>query len=141
MGMIDGLGLRRGDRALFYTSHELESLVLQYAANLAGATIVSVDTRSVAPAELPRIAGETEARVIFVSPRFGSEGRVEALQAAFATELEPFARGSAVGYEAFASKRLRSLRHIVSTGTEAVDGFIRMMDVPVWGEGASLSFC
>ena len=111
-------------------------LVLQYATTLAGGVVVAVDPATVSPSALPALAASTGARVIFSSNRVGPVSLLTGLQEAFSEELAPFQKiGGLTGYEAFTSKRLRALKHIVLTGTEGVDGFVRMMDLPIWGEG------
>lgn len=108
-------------------------VVIQYACALLGATVVNIDVRA-SFADVTKVLGEEEVRVLFMSPRVGSESRLAKLATAFQEELEPFTYKLS-GYEPFESKRLRSFKFIVQTGAEPMDGVIRLRDLPVYGDG------
>jgi hypothetical protein len=109
-------------------------LVIQFASALAGATVIVVDPLAEVSALVSIVAAEN-AKALFFSPRFNGDARVSKIQEAFREELEPFTCGARVGYEPIASKRLLSLRWIVQTGFDPIEGIVRLKDLPVYGEG------
>ena len=132
VGLIDALGVQPGSKVALWMNNDLESAVLQYAVTLVGAVAVLVDVRCDFDAVL-KVVGEEGVRVLIMAPRHGLENRAAKLHDVFADELA-WAKQEA-GYEPLHSKRFRSLKFIVSTGGEAVDGVVRLKDVPVYGTG------
>ena len=134
LGLLDGLGLRKGSSVAIWMTGELEHLVVRYAAALVGATAVEIDPRLGTEAVLAILARE-ECRVLFASARFGGQDRLAELSRAFAAELAPaVAEGGALP---LASKRLRSLKFLVCASAEFVEGVVRLRDLPVFGSDGS----
>lgn len=102
------------------------------ACSLLGATTLSLDP-AIGFDGLLNIASSENVRVIFMSPRHGAHSRIDQVHAAFEPELDPFVRSAIHGYAPIASKRLRSLKYIVQSGFEQVDGVVRLRDLPVAG--------
>ena len=134
LGLLDGLGLRKGDKVAVWMTDELEHLVVRYAAALVGATAVEIDPRLGMEHVLAILARE-ECRALFASPRFGGQDRLAELARAFAAELAPaVAEGGALP---LASKRLRSLKFLVCASAEFAEGVVRLRDLPVFGNDGS----
>jgi fatty-acyl-CoA synthase len=134
LGLLDGLGLRKGDKVAVWMTDELEHLVVRYAAALVGATAVEIDPRLGMEHVLAILARE-ECRALFASPRFGGQDRLAELARAFAAELAPaVAEGGALP---LASKRLRSLKFLVCASAEFAEGVVRLRDLPVFGSDGS----
>lgn len=134
VGLIDALGIKAGSKIGIWLGNEVESLVLQYAAALAGAVAVPIDPALSLDAVV-KIVGEEGLRVLVVPGRYGSENRTAKVAEAFAPELDVFKFSG--GTEPISSKRFRELKWIVSTTTgEAPEGVVRLKDVPVYGNSA-----
>ena len=136
VGLIDALGVTPGSKVALWMSNDLESAVLQYAAALVGAVSVVIDVRCDFPAVLSVLEKEG-VRVLVMAPRHGADNRAARLHEQFPEELAWSKLEH--GYEPLQSKRFRSLKFIVSTGGEAVDGVVRLKDIPVYGTGAFIS--
>jgi hypothetical protein len=107
------------------------------AAQLTGATVVSIDPRLPWDAVLAVLAAEAP-RVLVLSPRgAGGDDRAAALPEVFAPELARFTAGASWGYEPLVSKRFRSLKYIVQTGFDDVPGVVQLADLASVGSGAS----
>ena len=132
VGMLEGLGLKRGHRVGIWMTNELESLVIQYAAGLLGIAVVAIDP-AVGFQGVLRIVGDEQLRTLIVSPRFGGVDRVPQLVDVFEQEILPVT--ATPGYENFDSKRFRALKQIVCTSREHTDGITRLRDLPVFGTG------
>ncbi len=132
-GLLESFGLKQGSVLAALVVGDLEALVLQYAAAMLGARLVLIDPKTSVEAALA-VANAEGAKVLFFSPRVGSEDRTAAVKAALAPELQPLAAHA--GYQPFASKRFRSLKYVVTTGTEFDDNIMRFKDIPVYGAGA-----
>jgi acyl-CoA synthetase (AMP-forming)/AMP-acid ligase II len=163
-GFLEGLGVRKGTTVAVWMGDEAESVswapapfaatppplpmphpnppprfpqfVVQSACAVLGAHVAVVDPAAPVSALLPVLASH-EVRALFISPRVGGESRTEALSAALEPEFEPFARSAVWGYAPLVSKRLRSLKFVVHSGFDAVDGMVRLSDLPVHGAGES----
>lgn len=131
-GLFDGLGLKAGDKVALWMTNESDNVVLQLACSLLGVTTVNIDVSLGFDAVL-RILEAEGARALVLSPRYGSEMRADQLSTVFAPELHVF--DFQVGYMPYSSKRLRLFKFLVSTGTEAIPGVVRLCDLPV--DGAS----
>ena len=142
LGMLEGLGLKKGSRVGLWMTGESEHATLRCAAGLLGVEVVVIDPAVSFAGVRAVIAGEC-LHALVLSPRHGSEDRHGALRAEFAHELAPIPEGS-YGYSALESKRFRSLKHIVCSSLEHDDavgplqGVIRMADLPVYGPCAWL---
>jgi acyl-CoA synthetase (AMP-forming)/AMP-acid ligase II len=111
-------------------SDEVEHLVVRYAAALIGVTVVEVDP-SISSESLLAILKNEECRVLFASPRYAGQNRLEELGKVFATELSPALKeGSNLPIQ---SKRLRNLKFLVCSSVEFEDGILRFCDLPVFG--------
>jgi acyl-coenzyme A synthetase/AMP-(fatty) acid ligase len=133
LGLADALGVTKGSRVALWTgAGELETVVLQYALALVGATAIMLDQALGLDAVL-RVLREESVRVLVASPRFGAEDRSAQLAEAFAPELLPAVVEG--GTEPLRSKRFRDLKFLVTTGGDAPDGVVRLKDVPVYGVG------
>jgi acyl-CoA synthetase (AMP-forming)/AMP-acid ligase II len=133
LGLVDALGVTKGSRVALWTSAgELETVVLQYALALVGATAIVLDQALGLDAVL-RVLREESVRVLVASPRFGAEDRNAKLAEAFAEELLPAVVEG--GTEPLRSKRFRELKFLVTTGGDAPDGVVRLKDIPVYGVG------
>lgn len=133
VGLIDALGVKKGSKVGLWLGNEVESLVLQYAAALIGAQAVTIDPAASWDAVLRTVA-EEGLRVLVVPARAGAENRGAKLAEAFAEELDYFKFEA--GTEPLRSKRFRALKWLVSTGSDAPDGVVRLRDVPVYGNSA-----
>jgi len=133
VGLIDTLGIKAGSRVGIWLGSEVESLVLQYAVALAGATAVPIDPEASWEAVLQAV-GAQQLRVLVVPGRHGAENRTARLAEAFAEELD--AAKFSGGTEPLKSKRFRELRWLITTASEAPAGVVRLRDVPVYGNGA-----
>jgi hypothetical protein len=109
-------------------------LVIQFASALAGATVIVVDPLAEVSALVSIVAAEN-AKALFFSPRFNGDARVAKSRKRFGRNLSLSLVGRGVGYEPIASKRLLSLRWIVQTGFDPIEGIVRLKDLPVYGEG------
>jgi len=112
--------------------------VIQSACAVLGAHVVVMDAATPVATLLPVLASEG-VRALFITPRDGTQSRAAALSTALEPEFEPFARAAVWGYAPLASKRLRSLKFVVHTGMEPVDGMVRLSDLPVHGAGESVT--
>lgn len=130
VGLVDALGVTAGSKVAVWMGNEVESLALQYAVAMVGATAVAIDA-GVGMQDVLRIVGEEGVRVLVLAPRHGSEDRAAKLREAFAPELDYFNFES--GTEPLRSKRFRALKFLVTTGGEAPDGVVRLRDIPVYG--------
>lgn len=88
-------------------------------------------------AAVKQILAAEDVRILILSSRYGAEARGEKLASEFAAELAPFTGGKRYGYAPLQSKTFRSLKYIVQTSNEPVEGVVRLVDVPVFGEGES----
>lgn len=129
-GLLDGFGVKKGTKIALWMTDELENVVMQYACALAGATAVVIDPTLDVNA-VQSIVADEEVRLLWVSPRYGQQVRHTQIKEAFAQELEEYEYEW--GYFPINSKRFRSLKFIVSTGTESTEGIVRMKDTPVYG--------
>ena len=130
VGLIDVLGVKAGYKVALWLGNDVESIVLQYACALVGATAVTLDPALPWEAVL-RTVGEQGVHALVVPGRVGAESRTQQLTEHFAPELAYFATQS--GTEPLRSKRFRSLKYLVSTAGEVPAGVLRMRDVPVYG--------
>ena len=135
VGFLEGLGLRAGDKVgVWMTGASVEQLVISYAAAMVGVGVVSIDPR-VSFAGVKAVIASEQLRTLFLSPRHNAEDRLGALQNEFAHELGPAAQDTIGIYNILASKRFRSLKHIVCTSQDYVEGVLRFKDLPVYGKG------
>ncbi len=140
VGLLEGLGLKRGAKVGLWLGGELEHATLRCAAGLLGVEVVVIDPAVGFAGVRGVIAGEG-LHALILSPRHGSEDRRAALRTEFAAELAVALEGAegTYGYAPIESKRFRSLKHIVCTSLEHDDaqgplhGVIRMADLPVYG--------
>jgi acyl-CoA synthetase (AMP-forming)/AMP-acid ligase II len=132
VGILEGLGVKKGTKVATWMTSELEHLVIQLAAGLIGAEVVVLDPALNFDAVL-KVLGTESVRVLFMSPRVGAENRAAKLHEVFAEELDVF--NYEWGYEPYNSKRFRSFKYIVQSGSEEVDGVVNLSDLPVYGTG------
>ena len=140
VGMLEGLGLKKGHKIGTWMTGEVEQLVVAYAAGLLGIQVVAIDPR-VSFAGVKAVLASESLRTLIMSPRWGSEDRLGALHDEFAEEILPAAEGNPAIYNIFRSKRFRALKHIVCTSQEFVEGVVRFRDLPVYGNSASQCVC
>ena len=133
VGLIDALGIKAGSKIGIWLGSDVESLVLQYAAALAGATAVPIDPEASWESVLQVVASQG-LRILVVPGRHGSEARTAKLGDVFGEELD--AAQFSGGTEPLKSKRFRELKWLVTTGGEAPEGVVRLRDVPVYGNSA-----
>lgn len=108
--------------------------MVQLAATLTGATVVSIDPRLPIEAVLTIMQAE-DPRALVVSPRFpGEADRAELMHSAFYPELEVFIEQREKEGAPIDSKRFPSLRWIVQTGFETVPGVQHMQDLAILGD-------
>lgn len=142
-GFAEGLGLKKGTKIATWMTNELENVVVQLAATLTGATVVSIDPRLPIEAVLSVMEAE-DPRALIVSPRFPGEergDRAALLHSAFYPELERFIEQREKEGAPIESKRFPSLRWLIQTGFESVPGVQHMQDLAILGdaEGAGES--
>ena len=140
LGMLEGLGLKRGSKVGLWMTGELEHATLRCAAGLLGIEVVVVDPE-VGFAGVKSLIASEGLHALILSPRHGSEDRHGALRAEFAQELKVALEGTegTYGYAPLESKRFRTLKHLVCTSLEHDDavgplrGVIRLVDMPIYG--------
>lgn len=113
-GLYEG-GYGPGSRIATWLANDTEALVVTLAASKLGTTVVAIDP-SANVDDVVDVLREENARGLVFGQRFSAQDRVAAVAAAF-PELSGYVWGDAVR-----SKRLRSLRHLVNTGTDGADG-------------------
>jgi hypothetical protein len=131
VGMLEGLGLKKGHKIAVWMESEVELLVVRYAAGLLGFQVVSCDPAMGFDELLPVLHAE-RIRTLFMSPRYKGEDRAGELHTVFEEEIRPY--GQRPGYHPFTSKRFRDLKHIVCTSSETMEGVVRFRDLPVYGD-------
>ena len=146
LGMLEGLGLKKGCKVGLWMGSEWEHATLRCALGLLGVEAVVIDP-AVGFAGVRAILESEGLHALVLSPRHGAENRHGALRTEFAPELQVQLSGSqgTNGNPPIQSKRFRSLKHIVCTSLEHDDalgplhGVIRLNDLPVYGPCASLA--
>lgn len=141
VGMLEGLGLKRGCKVGVWMTGELEHVVVRLAAGLLGVEVVVIDPAVGFEGAKGLVASEG-LHALILSPRFASQDRHAALRTQFDHELGPNQDGQLTGTHGIfplTSKRFRTLKYLVCTSTEFADeagplyGVVRFANLPVYG--------
>lgn len=119
------IGYGPGSRLALWLGNDSEHLVTTLAAAKLGVTIVSVDP-DLSAADVGAVLSEESVRGLIFGQRYKGKARTQDV-AGLVPELEQHQWGDTVK-----SKRLRSLRHLINTGSEQVDGIMHFNHFPVY---------
>lgn len=122
-GLIE-IGYKRGTKLALWIANETEHLAAVLAASKVGCVLVTIDPAASADTVKEVLKAEG-CRGLMFGQRFRGEHRGQA--AAGITDLEDWHWGDMVS-----DKSMRSLRHLINTGHEVIEGIMQYKHFPVY---------